>query len=58
MFKMFATIGVLYAIIFSIIEIVRSMTKNEQMSLVKSAGYAAVISAITAIVLAGFVYLF
>lgn len=58
MFKMIATIGVMYAVVFGIIEIFRSMTKNERMSLAKSAGYAAVISAITAIVLAGFVYLF
>lgn len=58
MFKMIATLGVVYAIVFGIIEVVRSMSKNERMSLAKSATYAAVISAITAIVVAGFVYLF
>lgn len=58
MFRMIATIGVVYALVFGAIELFRSMAKNERLTLAKSAGYAAIISVITAVIVFAIVYLF
>ena len=58
MIKMIATFGVVYAIVFGLIELFRTMKKSEKITLAKSALYSSIIAAITAILLTVFVYLF
>lgn len=55
---MIATFGVVYAIMFGLIELFRAMTPGEGVTLAKSAVYSLVIAAVSAVLLSVFVYLF
>lgn len=58
MAKIFLTFIVVYTIIVASIEIIRSMSKLERWSLVKTMSYSALISAISIVIISVIVILF
>ena len=55
---MVATFGIVYAVVFFLIEFFRALTPGEGVTLAKSALYSLAVAAVSAILLTMFVYLF